>query len=61
MAYLKDSQGTLQHKSFVFVSDDLDHSTAAVCIILKMFVPEMLKIEPDFIYIHYVTDGPTSQ
>ena len=61
VVYFKDLQGTLQHKSFVFVSDDLDHSTAAVCTILKMFVPEMLKIKPDLTYIHYVTDGPTSQ
>ena len=61
MVYFKDLQATLQYKLFVFVSDDLDHSTAAVCTILKMFVPEMLKIGPDLTYIHYVTDGPTSQ
>ena len=40
VTYFKDGDDNLQHKSFVYISDELSHNATSVFLILKKFVPE---------------------
>ena len=60
VVYYKE-ENTLEHKSFVFVSDEPAHNASTVFTILKKFVPEIKKIVPNLDMVHYWTDSPTSQ
>lgn len=51
----------VQHKSFVVVSDDLNHNATAVITYVKALLKEIKAVDPDVECLHYWTDGPTSQ
>lgn len=62
VAYLKDHNGNLIHKNFIFVSDDLGHNFGTVFAILKQMIKELKELMTDeFQIIHYWTDSPSSQ
>ena len=60
VVYYKE-ENTLEHKSFVFVSDEPAHNASTVFAILKKLVPEIKKIVPNLDMVHYWTDSPMSQ
>ena len=47
VTYFKDGDDNLQHKSFVYTSDELSHNATSVFLILKKFVPELKCLVPD--------------
>lgn len=62
VTYFKDDNGSLQHKSFVFTSDELSHNATAVFSIIQKLIIELKQlVSPPLLYIHYWTDSPTSQ
>lgn len=61
VAYFKDDKGDTQHKSYVVVSDEMSHSSSTVHAILEKLIPEMKTLISSIEFIHYWTDGPTSQ
>lgn len=61
VAYYRSEEGKLQHKSFVVVSDELSHSSTTVHAIINTIIPELKHLSPNAEFIHYWTDGPTSQ
>jgi hypothetical protein len=60
VVYYKE-QDQLMHKSFVFVSDEMSHSTPTVLSILNVLIPQLKDMDPLLHTVHYWTDGPTSQ
>ena len=60
VTYFKDGDDNLQHKSFVYTSDELSHNATSVFLIRKKFVPELKCLVPVLSRIHYWTDSPTS-
>ena len=58
--YYKDENREMQHKSFVFVSDELSHNSTAVLAILEKLTTEIKSVVPEMKFIHYWTDSPTS-
>ena len=58
--YFKQGQD-LTHNSFVFVSAELSHNSAAVYCIMKQLASEIKQMVPLVSKVHYWTDGPTSQ
>ena len=60
VVYYKE-ENTLEHKSFVFVSDEPAHNASTVFAILEKLVPEIKKIVPNVDMVHYWIDSPTSQ
>ena len=61
VAYFKDEQGKLSHKSFVIVSDSLSHNASAVYAFIKAVMPHLMELTRNTTWIHYLTDSPTSQ
>ncbi|KAK6189819.1 hypothetical protein SNE40_001807 [Patella caerulea] len=60
VAYFK-LDGSLQHRSFVVISNELAHNTSTVWSILDILVPQLKQIDANLEYIHYWTDSPSSQ
>lgn len=61
VAYYKDNENKLQHKSFVFVSDVSEHNARTVVAILLKLVPLLKEHIPELTKVHYWTDSPSSQ
>ncbi|KAK3102947.1 hypothetical protein FSP39_015174 [Pinctada imbricata] len=61
VVYFRNPEGVLQHRSFVVVSDEMSHSSNTVHAIIEKIMPELKLLSPDLEFIHYWTDGPTSQ
>ena len=59
--YTKSQDDTLQHRSLVLISDDLNHNANAVVTFVKQIVFEAKDINPQLEHIHYWSDSPTSQ
>lgn len=57
----ENGKDKLQHRSFVVVSDEMSHSATTVHGILNKIIPLLKEIDPEVTFIHYWTDGPTSQ
>jgi hypothetical protein len=53
--------GETQHKSYVVVSDEMSHSPSTVHAFIDKLIPELRLLSPELSFIHYWTDGPTSQ
>lgn len=60
LLYFK-SNDKLEHKSFVGVSDVLNHSASTSLAFVKKLIPEIVKLKPAVTMIHYVTDSPANQ
>ena len=58
VVYLKDADGHLKHKSFVFVSDELSHNSSSIYLILKKFLSELKGLVTPLTCIYYWTDNP---
>ncbi len=61
VVYFKQGSDDLQHKSLVFISDEMGHNSASVLTIIDQLIPEIKLIQPDTTEVHYWTDSPTSQ
>lgn len=61
VAYFRDNDDKLCHKSFVVVSDEMSHSTSTVWAVIDMIMPELRTIDPALSRVHFFTDSPTSQ
>ena len=61
VVYWKGHDGTLHHKSFVTVSDELSHKASTVLAFIDDLVPELKLIDPQLQMIHYWSDSPSSQ
>ena len=61
VAYFRDDRNILNHKNFVYVSDDLGHNFGHVFTIMKNIISEIKEIVPDLKMVHYWTDSPSSQ
>lgn len=59
--YYRDNNNKFLHKSFIFLSDDLQHNSAAVSCIISKLVPLVKEFVPDVKCAHFISDGPTSQ
>ena len=53
--------GETQHKSYVVVSDEMSHFPSTVHAFIDKLIPELKLLSPELSFIHYWTDGPTSQ
>ncbi|KAK6194922.1 hypothetical protein SNE40_000452 [Patella caerulea] len=60
VAYIK-RDGSLQHRSFVVISNELAHNTSTVWSILDILIPQLKQIVANLEYIHYLTDSSSSQ
>jgi hypothetical protein len=45
----------------VVVSDEMSHSPSTVHAFIDKLIPELKLLSPELSFIHYWTDGPTSQ
>ena len=62
VTYYKDEgSDELKHKSFVFVSDELGHNSSTVYTFKKSIITQVKAMKPNTVFIHYLTDSPTSQ
>lgn len=61
VVYFTGEEGKLNHKSFVFVSDESSHTAPTVLTFLDVLVTEIKKLVPDLQQVHYLSDSPTSQ
>jgi hypothetical protein len=62
VAYFRNAEDTKTlHKSFVVVSDEMSHSANTVNAIIENIMPEIKSLVPNLDFLHYWTDGPTSQ
>lgn len=61
VAYFKDDKGDTQYKSYVVVSDEMSYSSSTVHAILEKLILEIKTLISSIEFIHYWTDGPTSQ
>lgn len=61
VAYYKDDKGDTQHKSYVVVSDEMSYPSSTVHAILEKLILEIKTLISSIEFIHYWTDGPTSQ
>lgn len=59
--YYRNDAGGLDHKSLMFVSDDLGHNAGSVFAFITRLIPKIRETVPDVMWIHYWTDSPTSQ
>lgn len=57
--YKKDDK--LLHKSFLCVTDNRSHNSAAVLTFMKAVLPKVKLLVPGLKHVHYLTDSPTSQ
>ncbi|XP_013401704.1 uncharacterized protein LOC106167464 [Lingula anatina] len=59
--YFRGSDGSLEHRSYVAVSNTLVHASSTVIAILdKLYSMELMELQ-NVQHIHYWTDSPTSQ
>ncbi|XP_069138828.1 uncharacterized protein [Argopecten irradians] len=62
VAYYKNDEGTLNHYSYIIVSDDLGHNSGSVfAFIQKLLLPQMREDIPNIKHIHHWTVSPSSQ
>ena len=61
VAYYKDDNDKLQHKSYVFLSPLGEHNAKTVVTIIDKLIPLLKEQVPGMNCIHYWTDSPTSQ
>ena len=59
--YRPDEGSDLQHQSFVFMSDEMNHNSITVLTFLHKIIREIKTIDPEVQHVHYWTDSPTSQ
>lgn len=59
--YRKDGSDKIQHKSYVFISDEMGHNANTVLAITDKLVPTIKDLIPGVTWVHYWTDSPTSQ
>lgn len=59
--YKKNPNGTLEHRSIVFVSEVLQHNAAMVLAIIEKVIGITKMFVDDLKAIHFWTDSPTSQ
>lgn len=53
VAYYKNDEGTLNHYSYIIVSDDLGHSSGSVFAFIQKLLPQMREDIPNIKHIHY--------
>jgi hypothetical protein len=63
VAYFRNhnDENEINHKSFVYVSDEIGHTCSTVYAFLKDLVPRLKELIPELSCIHYLSDSPTSQ
>lgn len=61
VAYYRNTANQLLHKSFAIISDELSHNASAVLAFIQHIIPILKELIPDMIFIHYISDSPTSQ
>ena len=61
VVYTKDIEGTMEHISYIYVSDTQSHNSGTVFAFLKHITETLKTKRPDIDCIHYLTDSPTSQ
>ncbi|XP_041349280.1 uncharacterized protein LOC121368607 [Gigantopelta aegis] len=61
VCYYRGNDGSLEHKSFVAISDVLSHVSSTVIAIIETIIPYIKEIDPDVKVLHYWTDSPISQ
>jgi hypothetical protein len=59
--HYNDTEGTLQHKSFVGISPEKGHTAATTFAFLRKLVPKVKELLPQLTSIQYITDSPVSQ
>jgi len=61
VAYFKDENNTLQHQSYIVVSDELAHKSSTVIAFIDEMMPTLKSTVQTLERIHYWSDSPTSQ
>ncbi|XP_071164971.1 uncharacterized protein [Mytilus edulis] len=61
VVYFKNEQKELEHKNYVFVSDDLGHNIGSVYTIIQKLLSEIKNHVNNLKVVHYWTDSPSSQ
>lgn len=61
VVYYRKFDGTIEHKSLVFVSPIIDHNTVFVRIVVQKLVVYLKKLIPNLKKIKYFSDGAGSQ
>ena len=56
-----EGDGDLQHENRVYITNDLNHNSAAVVTFVKDLIERIKHENPDVACVHYCTDFPTSQ
>ena len=59
--YHKNNEGKLQHKSFVFISNESRHNAVFVYALVQKLIPLIKSTVPNLQMVHCWTDSPTSQ
>ena len=59
--YTGDGGTDLKHKSLIFVSDELSHTSSTVLTFLEEIIKQIKSLKTKVKTVHYWTDSPTSQ
>jgi hypothetical protein len=61
VVHYRNIEGDMEHKSFVGISGDTNHSAPTCVAFLKKLIPQLQEMLPNLTTVHYVTDSPASQ
>lgn len=61
VVFYYNNNGSIDHKSLVFISDSLTHDTLFVYAVQKKLIPVLKATVPQLKKVHYFTDGAASQ
>jgi hypothetical protein len=59
--HYKDLTGSMQHISYVGLSDEKLHSAPTTLAFITKMYPELKKVLPDISMVHFISDSPSSQ
>lgn len=61
IVHYRDQTGTLQHITFVGISDEKSHSAITTFTFIQKLIPKVQDDLPSLKYVHFITDSPASQ
>jgi hypothetical protein len=61
IVHYRDDAGTLQHITFVGISEERSHSASTTFAFIEKMIPKVQQELPNLTYVHFISDSPASQ